>query len=200
MSTTPQRSLLLDAENLVWFFALYVVFASLPSDVYASGPGGSIKDTICKVAEIFQGQAGRNVASLAIIIVGFGALMGKISAGLCMMVCVGIAIIFGATPIVKLLTGNSAAACSASAGCQGGETTELGKVLGNAINMLTGTTAKAICTVAVIILGLGANFGKISWPLAIILSLGIAMVYGSFSIVKLLLGCSALTNNKGINI
>lgn len=195
MSPSLKRSLLLDAETLVWFFAIYVFFTALPADVYASN---SIKDTICKVANIFQGQAGRNVASLAIIIVGFGALMGKVSAGLCVIVCVGIALIFGSAPIVQALTGQTG--CGGNATCVGNSTTELEEVVRRAIQMITGRIGKAIAILAVIIVGVGALYGKVSWPLAVIVGLGVALIFGSFTVLKQILGCTTIQNENNLII
>lgn len=180
-----KRSLPLpDAESVFFFFALCLLLCTVPMDAMA---GGNIQKTICKVADIFQGQAGRNVASLAIIIVGFGALMGKVSSGLCVIVCVGIALIFGSAPIVTALTGKTG--CGTTPSCTGATGTELENVAKNAVGLITGKIGKAISTLAVVIVGLGAFYGKVSWPYAIFVGLGIALIFGSASILQIVIGC-----------
>ena len=69
------------------------------------------------------------------------------------------------------------------------------QVFCNVVLILTGTTGKAIATVAVIAVGVGALLGKISWGMALIVALGIALIFGAASIVLALGGsgnaCSA---------
>ncbi len=60
----------------------------------------------------------------------------------------------------------------------------------NLVILLTGTTGKAIATVAVIAVGVGALLGKISWGMALIVGLGIALIFGAASIVTALGGTS----------
>lgn len=58
----------------------------------------------------------------------------------------------------------------------------------NVINMMTGTTGKSIATVAVIAVGIGALLGKVSWGMALIVALGVALVFGASTIVQALGG------------
>ncbi len=59
-------------------------------------------------------------------------------------------------------------------------------VLSNVICLFTGTTGKAIATVAVIAVGIGALLGKISWGMALIITIGIALVFGAAGIVNII--------------
>ena len=58
---------------------------------------------LCNVANWFKGPIGRGIATLAIIVIGVGALMGKVSWGMAIIVGIGIAVIFGAPTIVNEL-------------------------------------------------------------------------------------------------
>lgn len=79
-----------------------------------SGPGDTIGRTLCTVVEWFTGPVGQGIATLAIIVIGVGALMGKVSWGMAIIVGIGVAVIFGAPAIVSELgTGNGS-------GCSGG--------------------------------------------------------------------------------
>jgi type IV secretory pathway VirB2 component (pilin) len=179
MRPLSKPSFMPDAETIFLFFAVCLLIGTIPMDAFASN---KIAQTICKVANIFNGNAGKNVASLAIIIVGIGALMGKISAGLCLTVCVGIGLIFGSAPVVYALTGKSGCGCN-----QVTANSELERIAGKAVRMLTGTMGKALCTLGVIVLGLGALFGKVSWPLAVTVSLGIALIFGCAKMLEALI-------------
>jgi type IV secretory pathway VirB2 component (pilin) len=51
---------------------------------------------LCKIVDLAMGKAGRGIATLAVIILGIGATLGKVSWGMAMIVTVGIAVIFNA--------------------------------------------------------------------------------------------------------
>ncbi len=65
----------------------------------------------------------------------------------------------------------------------GGDSNAIEQVFCNVVLILTGTTGKAIATVAVIAVGVGALLGKISWGMALIVALGVALIFGAASIV-----------------
>ena len=98
--------------------AAYAV-ALLPMDVLAftgtvttnfgggGGGGGApsaISGVLCNVVNWFSGPVGGGIATLAIIVVGIGALMGKVSWGMAIIVGLGVGVIFGAPSIVKALS------------------------------------------------------------------------------------------------
>ena len=70
--------------------------------------GGTIGDLLCKVAGWFTGTVGQGIATLAVIVLGIGALFGKVSQGMAITTMVGISVIFGAPDIVYDLTGQAA--------------------------------------------------------------------------------------------
>lgn len=82
-----------------------------------SGGGGTIAEVLCGVVGWFIGPVGKGIATLGIIVLGIGALMGKVSHGMAITVGVGVATIFGAESIVDELTGGIA---GASCGYGGG--------------------------------------------------------------------------------
>lgn len=159
----------------------FAVLLLMPEMAHAGA--NNIEKTLCNVIALVQGQTGKNIASLAIIIVGIGAMMGKISAGLCMIVCVGIAMIFGANTIVFQLTGLTPRCAAAVAPPDG-----LEQAICNVTLVLMGPTGKAFAMVAVIIMGIGGLMGKISWGSALAMVVGIACLFGSVSIVQALGG------------
>lgn len=74
-----------------------------------------IGDVLCGVVRWFTGPVGKGIATLAIIIIGIGALMGKVSWGMAIIVGVGVAVIFGAEQIVDELDTAGSGSCSTAA-------------------------------------------------------------------------------------
>lgn len=94
-----------------WCFALAgaLLVLSLP-EVAAATPsnnGGALSLVLCNVVGWFTGPVGAAIATLAIIVIGVGALLGKVSWGMAIIVALGVAIIFGAPSIVSALGGNA---------------------------------------------------------------------------------------------
>ena len=73
-------------------------------------------DVICTVLSFIYGNLGRGLAALAVIILGIGALLGKVSWGLAITVAVGIATIFG-SPGIALALINAASDSNFTAIC-----------------------------------------------------------------------------------
>lgn len=95
--------------------ALFVAVMMVP-DLAAAGGGGGVALTggdspmgavLCGLVAWLTGPTGRALATLAIIIIGVGALMGKVSWGMAIIVAIGIAIVFGAPTILTLLGGGA---------------------------------------------------------------------------------------------
>lgn len=82
----------------------------LPADALAAAvtvgwnTGNPIGDVLCTVVSWFTGPIGQGIATLAIIVIGVGALMGKVSWGMAIIVGIGVAVIFGAPAIVEMLS------------------------------------------------------------------------------------------------
>ena len=94
-------SLLLSAD-----FALAQTYS--PAGGIGAYGGGTIANLLCNVAFWFTGFVGQGIATLSVIVLGIGALFGKVSQGMAITTMVGIAVIFGAPQIVTELTGRAA--------------------------------------------------------------------------------------------
>ncbi len=70
-----------------------------------------IGTTLCAVVAWFTGPVGGGIATLAVIIIGIGALMGKVSWGMAIIVGLGVAVIFGAAPMIEALEPETAGDC-----------------------------------------------------------------------------------------
>lgn len=58
------------------------------------------------------------------------------------------------------------------------------KVLCDIAGWFTGSTGKAVATIAVIFLGIAAFFGKVTWGLALMFAVGIFAIFGASTIVN----------------
>lgn len=97
---------------------LFAAAMLLPETALADGqtPIGAV---VCDILTWLTGATGRAIATLAIIIIGVGALMGKVSWGMAIIVAVGVAIVFGAPEILNLLGGGTSSCTDAVIGSGG---------------------------------------------------------------------------------
>jgi type IV secretory pathway VirB2 component (pilin) len=91
--------------------SLTMAATMLPQSALA-GDVNPIGQVLCNVVTWLTGPVGKGIATLAIIIIGLGALMGKVSWGMAIIVAIGVALIFGAAAIVNQLGGGGVEACS----------------------------------------------------------------------------------------
>ncbi|MES2984450.1 MAG: TrbC/VirB2 family protein [Pseudomonadota bacterium] len=101
--------------SLAWVMLAVCTMATMvPMDALAAtgtttdGSGTALSAVLCAVVSWFQGPIGAGIATLAIIVIGVGALMGKVSWGMAIIVGLGVGVIFGAPSIVKSLGGATA--------------------------------------------------------------------------------------------
>ncbi len=104
-----QKNLFFSADK-TWRFCLCLLVAYSVLMVPSMAHADTIGDLLCNVADWFTGTIGQGIATLAIIVVGIGALMGKVSWGMAIIVGIGVAVIFGAPAIVDEL-GTSGSGC-----------------------------------------------------------------------------------------
>ena len=67
---------------------------------------------LCTVVGWFIGNTGKGLATIAITVIGIGALLGKVSWGMAIIVGIGVAIVFGAAGIVDAMGGGAGAGCA----------------------------------------------------------------------------------------
>lgn len=97
----------------MWQISLLVMLSAvvvmLPDMAFAAaaGPDTTIGNMMCNVVTWFTGSTGQGLATIAIIVIGVGALMGKVSWGMAIIVGLGISIIFGAASLVTAMAGTN---------------------------------------------------------------------------------------------
>lgn len=86
----------------------FSIFAALTVGMYLfscnSASAGVIGEVLCSVIGMVMLDIGRGLATMAIIMVGVSALLGKASWGQALMVITGIGLIFGAQSIMLILS------------------------------------------------------------------------------------------------
>lgn len=111
---TKQLSMAWQACLFVMLSAVVIMAPDLASAA-ASGVNTPMGSVLCVVVQWFTGNTGKGLATIAITVIGIGALLGKVSWGMAIIVGIGVAIIFGAAGIVNALSTGSATttgACS----------------------------------------------------------------------------------------
>lgn len=74
------------------------------------------------------------------------------------------------------------------------DNTPMGNVLCTVVGWFTGNTGKGLATIAITVIGIGALLGKVSWGMAIIVGIGVAIVFGAAGIV------GAMNSGAGNNV
>jgi type IV secretory pathway VirB2 component (pilin) len=93
-------------------------FASINNKSFTPPPGGNqstdndaVGGVLTKVSCSLTGTWGKAIATIAIVALGIGLFLGKLSWGLAISTAVGVGMIFGAAQITQWLGGTSAIAC-----------------------------------------------------------------------------------------
>ena len=101
--------------NLCIMFCVAAIVLMLPNFVYAQATSETtITTVLCNIVAVLTGQVGKGIATIAVVFLGIGLFLGKISWGVAVSTAIGIAGIFGAQAIVGWLGGAGAGtACTA---------------------------------------------------------------------------------------
>lgn len=90
-----------NSEHVMLLCLFALVCFAMPFDASA---GTTMSQVLCNGYNWVTSNAGKGVATLAVLTLGFMALLGRINWGLAIMACVGIAIIFSAPTIVNAVS------------------------------------------------------------------------------------------------
>jgi type IV secretion system protein VirB2 len=82
---------------------LGVVVLTMMPELALAQSNTPMGDVLCTVTGWFTGNTGKGLATIAITVIGIGALLGKVSWGMAMIVGIGVAIVFGAAGIVNAM-------------------------------------------------------------------------------------------------
>ncbi|MDX2073889.1 MAG: TrbC/VirB2 family protein [Alphaproteobacteria bacterium] len=103
-SITPKQTSQKQAFLTIWTAVLLLMFIQ---SAYAA-TNTPMGDVLCEIVYMVYGNLGRGLATLAVVIIGVGATLGKTSWGLAMTVAIGISVVFNAEYVVtKLMNSGS---------------------------------------------------------------------------------------------
>jgi type IV secretion system protein VirB2 len=89
-------------------------FAS--SSTGTTGSGDAIASVLCTIVTALTGTIGKAVATIAVVVLGIGLFLGKLSWPLAVATAIGIGMIFGATDLVNWIS-TGAGNGTGSGGC-----------------------------------------------------------------------------------
>ncbi len=116
-------------------------------------------------------------------------MVGKVSYPVALLLIAGIGTTFGATQIADLLTGK---ATGATPTLPADSKDAISAILCKIMGLLVGQTGKALATIAIIMLGIAAMLGKVTQHTALVVMVGIGVMFGATDIVgKLIPGANA---------
>jgi type IV secretion system protein VirB2 len=106
---------------VAWQISLMVMLSAvivMVPDFSFAGNDTPMGNVLCTAVGWFTGNTGKGLATIAITVIGIGALLGKVSWGMAMIVGVGVAIVFGAAGLVSAMgAGVTAVSGTGGVGC-----------------------------------------------------------------------------------
>lgn len=96
----PQQAALYRFVWLSMLAAIFYVVTMAYAYAQVATPMGAV---LCYIVGFVYGNMGRGLATMAVMIVGAGATLGKVSWGLAITVAIGISVIFNAGGIVTMI-------------------------------------------------------------------------------------------------
>ena len=84
---------------------LGIVYVVMPNEAYAG-----LNFNLCPLVEILTGPVAQAVATVGVVVIGMGALIGRVQWTQVILVAVGVAVIFGAPGLIAAVDGASSCA------------------------------------------------------------------------------------------
>ena len=97
--------------SLISGIILVAILVAEPANA-ASLSSDPLSGVLCNIISIITGGTGKALATIALIFLAVGLFVGKINWGVAIAVGIGIGGMFGATSIVKTISGDSTAICT----------------------------------------------------------------------------------------
>lgn len=137
-----------------------------------------VAEPFAQIINLMVSELGVSIATAIVMCMGFMAMLGKLSWTRALILAAGISVMFGAADIVFILSGPLSTCVTANSD-------PFTKVLCGFAEELEGPMAKTIGTLGIMIVGVLAMLGKISWELSFIVVIGIGLVFGAPEIVNM---------------
>ena len=179
------------AIDLTWALflaaAVFLLVQAIPGVGHAANT--SLQDVICGVAMSLKNGTGPIIATIAVAILGVGAMLGKTSWTMALTTAAGIAVLLGADQILRLLFGAKYTQCVVRGTAT--DLSELNMAMCHIAASLTGNEGgliKGIAIVAINLLGFAAFYGRLSWGTALAVGVAIGVTFGAVGIVEVVYG------------
>ena len=176
-------------------FLIATLLLLLPDIAHAAGGGAGgpvggaggdpLSRTICLIVGWLTGGMGQAIATMGIVMLGIGAMLGKVSWQMALIVAFGLSVMFSGAQIVTLLTKQDASFCVGDAAFSAGY---LESILCQVAEWSQTATGRALGTLAIIFLGITALMGKVSTGAALLLAAGVGVMFGAEDIGRELVG------------
>ena len=114
---TPQTKDLGLAWQVSLMVMLTAIIVTVPDLAFATSVDTPMGNVLCTVTGWFTGNTGKGLATIAITVIGIGALLGKVSWGMAMIVGTGVAIVFGAAGIVGAMGAGTGSISQGGSSC-----------------------------------------------------------------------------------
>lgn len=91
-------------DQIAWPFiaCIVLVFLLCPGSALAETP--QVQVVLCKIVHLLIGPIGYAIATVAVVVLGIGLFMGKISWMVALSTCLGLGILFGSPYIVNWIS------------------------------------------------------------------------------------------------
>ncbi len=104
--------------QLCLIFCLCAALFTISLDAFATTTNAdAISNVLCAIVAKFNGPLGKGIATIAIIVLGVGLFLGKLSWPVAVATAIGIVLIFGAGQMVSWISGAGQGSASADATC-----------------------------------------------------------------------------------
>jgi len=166
--------------------AIFSLCILLPEHALAQS---SVSTVLCSVYWYINGPIGSAIAMLGVISIGLISMFGKIQISSVLTIMAGIALIFGAPQILIKLNADLEL-CEMGIGRSSYDIyknviqSDIYLILACIITWFLGPMGKSLASLALVVIGFFATFGRISWHQAIVVAVGIATMFGTVSIVS----------------
>lgn len=187
------RTLNSQISSSTWPTCLAMMFATvtsmMPDYAFATPPPGNppIGTSLCYFAAWLAGDMGKGLSIIGIAIAGVRAMQGKLTRGKALLCVLGVILVVGAAWILPYL-GNYGHCGVANNPISVTDVQPNGVQFVFCKMALLFMGGVGLAILSVIILGIGALLGKITVDAAVMVAIGIAVLYGADAIFDAIIG------------
>src|SRR3989338_1739580 len=92
-------------QRIMFCFCVVIILQIMLPNMAFADSSDAIANTLCIIVGALQGGIGKAIATIAIVVLGIGLFLGKLSWPLAVATAIGIGMIFGASELVTFISG-----------------------------------------------------------------------------------------------